>query len=118
MKKVFNKEDGTIEIDNGILRLLEFIKEGDGYMTAIASTDITDCNIGSKYYEDVYHLSSTLIRKQKSDEELADDLYPKIEWKVGVDKNKKDIIGDYHLDNRLSFLHGLKYHKGEFHLTR
>jgi len=102
MKKVFSQEDGTIEIDNGVLRLLEFIKEGDGYMSAIGSTNISDCNIGSKYYEEIYHLPSTLIRKPKTDEELAierygNDRYLFAAQRDGFIEGRKSVVGEFHL---------------------
>jgi len=108
-KKVFRVKDETLEIDGGIIRLLEFEDEADGYMVAIASTDITDCHKDSRLYDEIYLLPSTLIRKPKTDEELAEEYINK--------KSFDDLTGHELYLRKDSFLAGRKSVGREFHLT-
>jgi len=94
-KKTFSVKDGTLVIVGSGL----FLLNNDGDTEPIATT-----------YEpidkdNVYQLPPTLIRKTKTDEELAEEYYPK-EW------SKK-----YHSAIQVAFIDGLKARGGEFHLT-
>jgi len=99
--KVFSVKDGTLIVNSGNLFLCEDRQDE----VPIATTFEADTN-GS-----VYIIPSTLIRKQKTNEELAEEKYPVSDnWKTET----KAIVSHY----RQGFIAGLKARGGEFHLTR
>jgi len=109
--KTFSVKDGTLRLENNNINL--HFDGKDKTTLPLASTD------RSKIDLPLYILPSTLIRKPKTDEELAGEKYPYLPFQIGINpKDSKPIIGDYHLEHRQHFLHGLKARGGEFHLTR
>ena len=97
-KKVFSKENGNLEaLENGHIYLFD--------KGMIATTEKSRYN--------TYLLPSSLIRKLKTDEELAEDLYPDIiTGQTGFRSTKLSRIKE-----RLGFIAGRKSVVGEFHLT-
>jgi len=104
-KKVFSVKDGTLRINNNELRIYSNMDDKEGRM-CIGSTNKDYCTNNHH----IYLLPSTLIRKPKTDEELAEEEYPLNE--TFKDETKK-IIKHY----REGFLAGRKSVGGEFHLT-
>ena len=98
--KTFSVKDGSLRIHQDDIRLYSSMHD-EGGRIIIASTDINDVvNYG------LFKIPSTLIRKPKTDEELAKEYYPK-EWS---DKHYGAI--------QSAFLAGRKSVGGEFNLTR
>ena len=90
MKKVFSIKDESLEIDNGVLRLLEYELDGDGYMVAIASTDITDCHKDSRLYSEIYNLPQSLILITR--EELNNLISKAKSYNDGWDLTEEELI--------------------------
>lgn len=105
--KTFSVEDGTLRIENNNINL--HFDGKDKTTLPLASTD------RSKIDLPLYILPSTLIRKPKTDEELAE------EYASG--ENMYSYAEIYELNNlkrlcKKDFLAGRKSVGGEFHLTR
>ena len=84
----------------------------------IATTDVNQ----SVKFPEMFLLPSTLIRKPKTDEELAEEKYPLLEVidNDGLDEifiNQNAMTNSYQYAKREGFLAGLKARGGKFHLT-
>jgi hypothetical protein len=106
-KKKFSLENGSLRIHQNDIRLYSSMHDENG-RSIVASTDINDVvNYG------LFLLPSTLIRKQKSDEELAWENYP--------DKEVAGVNGRQNVscrEERAAFIAGIKvYGDKEFHFT-
>lgn len=113
--KIFSVEDGTLRIENNNINL--HFDGKDKTTLPLASTD------RSKIDLPLYILPSTLIRKPKTDEELAEEKYTLVEVidNGGLDEifiNENARINSYQYAKREGFLAGLKARGVEFHLTR
>ena len=96
MKKVFSQKDGTLQIVEGNLILLE-----NNYKPIASIEELANFS--------VYILPSTLIRYPKSDEELAEELYQK--------KSPRMTGGKYYYtyeEERMAFIAGRKSVVGEY----
>jgi hypothetical protein len=110
--KTFSVKDGTLRIHQDDIRLYSSMHDENG-RSIIASTDINDVvNYG------LFNLPPTLIRKPKTDEELALIKYPKRIKRKGVSLHSSFIEYDENEDYRNIWLAGRKSVKGDFHLTR
>ena len=104
--KTFSVKDGSLRIHQDNIRLYSSMHD-EGGRIIIASTDINDVvNYG------LFKLPSTLIRKPKTDEELAEKYPVLYEWDEFCNRT------DNNEDCRNAFLYGRKSVGGEFHLTR
>jgi len=110
MDKVFSIEKNTLHISSGDIILVE---SRNGELIDIATTDE---NYASIY--GIHLLPSTLIRKPKTDEELAFKKYSKRIKRKGVSLHSSFIEYDENEDYRNIWLAGRKSVGGEFHLTR
>jgi len=110
--KTFSVKDGSLRIHQDNIRLYSSMHD-EGGRIIIASTDINDVvNYG------LFKIPSTLIRKPKTDEELAEEKYPKRIKRKGVSLHSSFIEYDENEDYRNIWLAGRKSVGGEFHLTR
>jgi hypothetical protein len=106
---IFSVKYGSMRIHQNNIRLYSSIHDENG-RSIIASTDINDVvNYG------LFYLLTTLIRKPKTDEELAES-YTIKEYELTNDEIKEADI-THHSAYR-HFLAGRKSVGGEFHLTR
>jgi len=99
MDKVFSIEKNTLHISSGDIILVE---SRNGELIDIATTDE---NYASIY--GIHLLPSTLIRKPKTDEELAEEEFPYYKGSEGRE-----------LAHQYGFIKGRESVGGEFHLTR
>lgn len=115
-KKVFsfNDVDGYLEVENGDIYL--DTKEG--------STVATTSEIISKNNPDIYILPSSLIRKQPTDEELADEMYKDYEFSqiktrgIFHEDRLRELDKSTFLAGRKSFGKDKKYHLSEEELDK
>jgi len=97
MIKEFSIENGRIIINHKN----EYFSLVDENNHIIASTEC--------YATSIQELPFTLIRKPKTDEELANEMYPYSPFQMGLYyKSGKPIIGDYNLGSRHNWILGRK----------
>jgi len=102
---IFSVKDGSMRTHQDDIRLYSSMHDDNG-RSIIASTDINDIvNYG------LLKLPSTLIRKPKTDEELAEEKYPYVRGDGSFYQRIREA-------NIEGFLAGRKSVGGEFHLTR
>jgi len=98
---IFSVKDGTLQVIDNIVVLWEDVT--DEIPIATTPSDVVTDN--------VYTLPSTLIRKPKTDEELAEEKYPYVRGDGSFYQRIREA-------NIEGFLAGRKSVGGEFHLTR